>query len=213
MEPKPRKRARLSTVLRQVAAQPAESIQLAELAEIFADRAFGALMFLFAIPNLIPLPPGSSAVLGAPLVLIAAQLALGRRVLWLPEVIARRSIRKADYERALSYGLPYLRRTERLLAPRLTFMFGPVGDRLIGITCLLMALVLFLPIPFANMVPALSIAAFALGLMQRDGAAAILGWIAACVSLLIVVVISGALWLAIKAFFHALGRTLATGDI
>jgi hypothetical protein len=33
--------------------------------DAFGDRAFGALMLLFAAPNVLPLPPGMSAVLGA----------------------------------------------------------------------------------------------------------------------------------------------------
>ena len=205
-------RTRLSSILRQVGQASGDQIRISDLAIFFGDRAFGALLFLFAAPNLIPLPPGSSAVLGAPLILIAGQLALGRRVLWLPEFIGRRTIRKADYERALAHGLPYLRRTERLMAPRLTFMFGPLGDRLIGITCLLLAVILFLPVPFANIAPALSIASFALALMQRDGIVAIVGWIAAFATLVIVVVISGALWIAKNAFFRTLAHTLAIGS-
>ncbi|MYZ47708.1 exopolysaccharide biosynthesis protein [Propylenella binzhouense] len=206
-------RTRLSALLRQVLQDAGDNIRVADIAMIFGDRAFGALLFLLAAPNLVPLPPGSSAVLGAPLILIAGQLALGRRVLWLPDFVGRRTIRKADYERALAYGLPYLRRTERLMMPRLTFMFGPLGDRLIGLTCLLLAIILFLPIPFANMVPALSIASFALALMQRDGIFAIIGWATAVVSFGIVAVISGALWIATKAFFRALGHSISGSGV
>lgn len=195
---------RFSTVLRRLGEGDAERIAISELVATFADRAFGALMFVFAVPNVVPLPPGSSGFFAVPLILIAAQLALGRRLLWLPAPVLRLSVRRAEYARIIERILPWLRRAERLLAPRLDFLFGPLGDRLIGVCCLAMAVVLFLPIPLANMLPGLSIAAFSLALMQRDGAAVIAGWLAACATVAVVVFVAGAAWIAVKAFFNAL---------
>ena len=43
-------------------------------------------------------------------------------------------------------------------------------ERLAGLVCLYLSLILFLPIPFLNTPPALCLAAIALGLIQRDGA-------------------------------------------
>ena len=52
---------------------------LGSLRDALGDRGFGALLFIFALPNLIPVNiPLLSAVLGAPLVLLAAQLTCGR---------------------------------------------------------------------------------------------------------------------------------------
>jgi hypothetical protein len=45
---------------------------VAELLETAGDRAFGALMFVFALPNVVPTPPGVSAALGLPLIVLAA---------------------------------------------------------------------------------------------------------------------------------------------
>ncbi|WP_342343896.1 exopolysaccharide biosynthesis protein [Chthonobacter albigriseus] len=195
---------RFSTVLRLLGEEPDERITFIKLIETFGDRVFGALMFIFAVPNVIPLPPGTSAVLGAPLLLIAAQLAVGRRTLWLPPAIRERSIARADFRNLIGRTLPYLRWTERLLAPRLLVMFGPLGDRLIGIACLLLAVILFLPIPLGNMLPGLAISFFSLALLQRDGVAALVGWITAVISVGVLVAISGALWIGVKAFWHAL---------
>jgi hypothetical protein len=195
---------RFSTMLRQVSEQAHERITLAELVQVFGDRAFGALMLIFAIPNVLPLPPGSSSVLGAPLILIAGQLAIGRRVLWLPAAFLGKSVPRDYLRRVVARLLPSLRWMERMLAPRLGLLFGPVGDRLIGITCLVLSIILFLPIPFGNMLPAAAIACFSLGLIQKDGAAAILGYLLAMISLGVLAAISGALWIAAQAFFNAL---------
>jgi hypothetical protein len=195
---------RFSTLLRQVSEQAHERISLAELVQVFGDRAFGALMLVFAIPNVIPLPPGTSSVLGAPLILIAGQLVIGRRVLWLPAIFLSKSVPRDYLRRVVARLLPSLRWMERMLAPRMGLLFGPVGDRFIGITCLVLSIILFLPIPLGNMLPAMAIASFSLGLIQKDGAAVILGYLLAAISLGVLAAISGALWIAAQAFFNAL---------
>ena len=127
---------RLSTILQLMATSAEERIQIARLVEAFADRAFGALLFIFAVPNVIPMPPGTSAVLGAPLIVIAAQLMIGRSTLWLPKSVMNRTIRTVDVQRVNKAVGRSLLATERLLRPRLSLLFGPVGDRFIGAICL-----------------------------------------------------------------------------
>jgi hypothetical protein len=41
-------------------------------------RAVVALILVFALPNVIPVPPGTSAILGTPLLFLTVQLALGK---------------------------------------------------------------------------------------------------------------------------------------
>ena len=171
-----------------------------ELVDSFGDRAFGALLLVLAIPNLIPLPPGSSTVLGLPLILIAAQLKLGRTALWLPQTVGNRSLAKRDLQRVVERTLPALRRMERLLAPRLELL---LNDRLIGLACLVLAIVLALPIPLGDMLPACAICAFALGFLQRDGAAVLVGWLLTAVSLVVVGLVSGTVIYMAKAAYDA----------
>jgi hypothetical protein len=203
---RPRKARRFSTVLRMLANGPDDRLTLQDLVRNFGDRAFGALMFLFAAPNLIPLlPPGTSAIFGLPLIVISVQLAIGRPWLWLPQWLARQSFRRSDLKAVLDRVLPALRRVERLLSPRLVFLFGPVGDRTIGIICLILAVILFLPIPFVNFVPALSIALFALAIVQRDGVLALVALVFSVATIALLASLSHALWMGVRAFFAALG--------
>ena len=195
---------RFSTVLRRLTERPDDRITLRTIVEAFQERAFGALLFILAVPNVLPLPPGASSVFGAPLLLVAGQLTIGRSQLWLPGFLSERSFKTADLKRIVDKILPFLRRSERLLRPRLEFMFGPVGDRIIGFICLLLATIIFLPILFANMAPAWGVCFLALALLQHDGLAAILGFVATVLTGIILYLISGALWIAAKAFFGAL---------
>jgi hypothetical protein len=190
------RRVRLSAVLRGLAHDGAERIEVARLLEVFGDRSFGAVLFLFAVPNMILLPPGASAFFGVPLMLVAAQLAWGRESLWLPERIRRWSFDRSVFQKVVNGTRPYLRQAERLLAPRLVFLFGAFGTRLIGLGCLVLAILIALPIPLANFLSGLAISVFALALLQRDGIAAAIGWICALVSAGATVLVSGAVWIA-----------------
>jgi len=176
-------------------------LTIGEMVDLFGERAFGALLFAFSVPNLLPLPPGSSTVLGAPLLLIAPQLMFGVPAPWLPKSLNRRTIDRGALAKGFAKLIPGLRRIERVSQPRLDFVFGPLGDRLIGFVCTLLAAVLILPIPLGNMVPAVAIAALSFGLVQRDGAVVLLGYLAALTSAAILVLSIGA---TVTAFRHLL---------
>lgn len=170
---------RLSDILQEIADAPAtpdERISLEDLIEGFGNRAFGALLFIFAVPVALPIAiPGISAVLGAPLLFLSWQLMRGREQPWLPQVMRSRSFLRVDFARMLRRVLPSIRRVERLVGPRLIWMTNRRGEQVIGLLAFILALILFLPIPFGNTVPALAIAIFALAVLERDGLAAIVG--------------------------------------
>lgn len=174
-----RKPLRLSDILQEIADAPAapdERISLGHLIEGFGNRAFGALLFIFAVPVALPIAiPGISAVLGAPLLFLSWQLMRGREQPWLPQVMRSRSFRRADFAGMLQRVLPSIRRVERLVGPRLIWLTNRRGEQVIGFLAFALALVLFLPIPFGNSVPALAIAIMALAVLERDGVAAIAG--------------------------------------
>jgi hypothetical protein len=165
----------LAVILRDLCAGEGE-VTIGEIVEAFGRRAFGALLLVFSVPNLLPLPPGSSTVLGAPLVLLAPQVAIGVRVPWLPKGLKARRMSRPDLRKAFDRLIPWLDRIEQASRPRLTWMFGSLGDRLIGLACTLLALVLILPIPFGNMLPAATVGVLSLALIQRDGVLAIIGY-------------------------------------
>jgi len=193
-------RRRFSEILSDLASRPAAAVSLGDVLDAFGDRAFGALMLLFAAPNMLPLPPGLSAVLGAPLLFVTAQLMLGRPTLWMPRFICRQSIPRDSFALLTTKLSPVLQRAERILRPRLPLLLHPVNERIVGAACLLLAIILFLPIPFGNIPPAWAIAAFALGILERDGLATLIGWFGTIGSILILAAVSSAIVAGIDAF-------------
>jgi hypothetical protein len=71
--------------------------------------------------------------------------------------------------------LKTLRGVENLTRPRLSVLTGPISEVLMGTTCVLLALVMALPIPFGDMLPGIGLVFFALGVMQKDGVAVLIG--------------------------------------
>lgn len=189
-------RSPLSDVLHALAQDDSrERIAVGDLLSALGDRAVAALLFIFAVPNVLPVPPGTSAILGAPLVFLAAQLAFGRRP-WLPTVIARRTMMRADFAALVRRIGPSLARAERLLRPRAIGLALPPMEYIVGLVCLLLSIVLVLPVPLGNMLPAFAISLLALGIMERDGLWILAGLAVAAVS---AVVVSGVVFAVIKA--------------
>lgn len=183
----PSSETRLSDTLEVLSAGCAgDRISFDDLTSTLGDKCYAGLMFLLAAPNLLPTPPGTSAVLGAPLILLSAQLTLGLRRPWFPAFVLRRDVSTEKFAKFGERLEPWTRRAEGLLTRRLDPLTGIVGRRLVGLVCLLLSVLLSLPIPLGDTVPAAAISLFALGLLARDGLAVLAGLAATIASALVV---------------------------
>jgi hypothetical protein len=180
---------RLSDLLmRQAAAVTSEHITLGDMAEFLGDRSIGGLLLVLALPMALPVPaPGISVLFGVPMIVIAAQLALGYRRAWLPARLARRSVRRSSFLTIVDRILPTLRRLERIVRPRAGWLVGPWAKVPVGIICFVLAIIITLPVPLGHVVPGTAISVLALGLIERDGIAIALGIFTAVVGLLVVI--------------------------
>lgn len=171
--------ARVSDVLIALfnSGDPDDRVTVADLIGALHERAVGIGILLFAVPNAVPLPgiPGVSAVLGAPLILLALQLALGRRDPWLPQWMLKQSLRRGDYARFFHKFLPGLLWLERAFKPRLRQFTAYGADRVVAFAIAILGAILALPIIFGNLLPAWAIILLALGLIEEDGVAVIIG--------------------------------------
>ncbi len=197
MEPSDRRRP-LSAILLEICDDPDPTVTVGEIVHRFGRRAFGALLFFFSAPNWLPLPPGSSTFLALPLVLLTPQVAVGVRGPWLPRFIDDREMKRPDLAKGIRKLVPTLQRVEKVSRPRLLWMFGPIGDRVIGLTAFLLSLVLLLPIPLGNMAPAAAIAAFGLAMVQRDGVLALIGYAISALSVALLIIGGGAAIAALR---------------
>jgi hypothetical protein len=182
-----------SALLRALASDPRSEVSVTDILAYLGDRALAAAMLVFALPILAPLPPGSNFVLGLPLLAITAQLMLGRSTLWLPGVIGRKRVRLDASRKFLRKAADRLAWLEQYMKPRHGWFCTPRADRLIGAACFVLAILLFLPIPFASLLPALALSLFALGLVKRDGIFIAGGWLIVILALVMTQLVTMAL--------------------
>ena len=188
----------LSEVLREMGEREQSRVSVAELADTFGHRALGALLLVFGLICALPLPPGGSTVFGLPLVLLAPQLMLGLRSPWLPRRLRRRSMARKHLAKGLGPVLPWLERVEAVSRPRIGLLFSGPGQRLIGLVCTVFAIVLILPIPLGNMLPAAAVSVLSLSLVQRDGLLALAGYALSAASVGVLMLAAGVIWRTIE---------------
>lgn len=177
---------KLSAILQAVVDNhPADQISVGDLLHALQGRAFGALLLVFAFPNILPSPPGLATILGLPLIYLSTQLMLGRAPS-LPQFIANRSISREAFNTLITRAIPWVIRAERMLKHRLLPFVSPAAQRAVGAVCLFLSLVLILPILFGNTLPSIAICILALGLLERDGVWIVAGIIAATIATAIV---------------------------
>jgi hypothetical protein len=135
-------------------------------------RGYGLIILLLSLPFCIPVPlMGLSPPFGCAIIFLSLRMAFGQRP-WIPQFILRREIPRRFFEEVVTHGVPLIQRMEKVLHPRFYFLAEhPLSVRFNGMCITLMAFLLLLPIPlpFTNILPALPIVLLALGMMERDG--------------------------------------------
>ena len=173
---------------------PDEALRLEDLLAGLGKRVFGMLLVIAAIPSFIPVPGLAGAISGPLTVIVGVQLLLGMRRPWLPRFISRRGPYRhtlIGFERRIS---PLLARVERRIRPRLSAVldYRPAA-MFTGLLVVLLGILLALPIPFTNYLFGALMMAFALALLERDGALMLVCWAAGLLAIGVFGVASGAL--------------------
>lgn len=167
----------LATIIRNL---PEDKLTLGELLEVFGDEGLLLLTMLLTLVFLIPVSiPGVSTVFGAAILLVGISRLSGRP-LWLPARVRNRALPADKLRPGLSGGLDWVRRLEKISRPHRLRIFvdGRAQDLFNNLAFILAALLLMAPfgfVPFSNTLPAVALLFYAVGLVQRDGGAMLLG--------------------------------------
>jgi hypothetical protein len=177
-------------------------VTIGEMMRAFGERAFGLLMILFCLPNLIPVP-GLGSLFGIPLIFVTLQMAFGRKAPWLPARIADKTVEGATLKKMVDAVEPRMKKIEGVLKPRLVFLFSPLMDRVIGVFATLCAVSIIIPLPGTNFPPAIALILISLAVTAEDGFylgwGAIIGVIGLTYTTLLVGGLAYAGWIALMA--------------
>lgn len=164
-----------------------------QLAQAHGPDAQGSLLLLMATLCLLPVP-GVGSVLGLGIAALAWALWRGEHAPGLPPRVARLTLPRVWARRVLgllarTYGL-----AGRHARARMSSLAEGRSRPWIAATTALMALIVLMPIPFGNLLPALALMLIGLALVFRDGLALLLGLGLAGVALLATVGLLAGAW-------------------
>lgn len=181
-----------------------EKANIGQLVGALHGKVFAILIFIFALPVCIPNIPGISTLF-APLIIVPAILmVLNEKKPRLPKFISEIAFQTKHLKSALEKSLPFIKQFEKLIRPRLSFLSSGFAIYFLAFEIILLSLILALPIPLGNMMPAIAIAIIALGVLENDGVLIILANILIYFSIKLVDI---GLELALK-FFQSLAHSL-----
>jgi hypothetical protein len=145
---------------------------IGDLGEVFAEKSFAVtVLFLMFLPAL-PLPTGGiTHVFEAITVVVAGQMVVGRRSLWLPERARRRELGSAMIEKAVPFISRRIRWFERFSRPRGVEVFrNRLALSVVGLLIVAFAVAAALSPPFSGLdtIPSLGAVVLALAIILED---------------------------------------------
>ncbi|NDH60890.1 MAG: exopolysaccharide biosynthesis protein [Alphaproteobacteria bacterium] len=162
-----------------------DRVSIGELLDGLGRASLGLGLMVPSLLAMIPLPGPFGVLFGTMIGAIAVQVMMGETRLRLPRFLAGRTVPPAAVGTALRRFATPLQWAERLSTPRrLLPLTGRVARVVLAAPLLIMAMMLALPIPLGNGLPAIAVIVFALGFMERDGLA-ILAALGLCVVALV----------------------------
>lgn len=168
----------LQELLREAAGR---SVTIGQLEHALRGRGFAFSVLVLSLPFALPITiPGLSIPLGTVLMVMGFRIMMGQQPK-LPGMILRHELSYKMLERIVAVGLKVAKWLEKFAKPRVTWLQSPVALRVVGLGIASGGLQLLLPlpplIPFSNWFPAISVILLTAGMIERDGAITLSGFI------------------------------------
>jgi hypothetical protein len=174
-----------------------EAKTLGAMSNVFAEKSFAVAILLLMFVPALPLPTGGVTHLFEVItVLLAAQMVLGRRTIWLPERWRRRELGATSTEKAIPFIVRRIRQVERFSRPRWRRLFEQGWfERLLGLLLIALAVAAAVAPPFSGLdtLPALGAVAVALSIILEDVVVLAIGLVLGTGGVLLILTVGTAL--------------------
>ncbi|MFC5345645.1 exopolysaccharide biosynthesis protein [Brevundimonas staleyi] len=144
-----------------------EGLTLHQIRDRLDERAYGLLILILSIPCLVPGLYGVPQAVGVIIILIAAQLLIGREEPWLPRRVLNLRAKGKWLKAMADFAESRLGWIDRFSRPRLLMFTTGAGERAAALFMILATLTIILPM--TNTIPSIALALLSVGLIQRDG--------------------------------------------
>lgn len=163
------------------AAQNTETVSLELIVQVTGRRSFGSMLLMAGIITLTPLIgdiPGVPTLMGIVTFLVAIQMLLKRKKLWLPAFLLNRSVDSEKLVNALQKMYKPAGFIDRYLKPRLTFLVEGLMIKAIAGMCIVIALAMPVMefIPFSANIAGILLTTLGLSVITRDGLPILVGF-------------------------------------
>ncbi|PSJ22350.1 exopolysaccharide biosynthesis protein [Halomonas sp. ND22Bw] len=166
----------LTTLITQVqqAGRQRDDVSLEAILDTAGRRSFAPLLLIAGLITLAPLIgdiPGVPTLMASLVVLVAAQLLMGRKHFWLPRFLLERRVSRARFVRVTDGLLRPARWVDRILQARLVWLTRAPAHLPVALTCLLIGLAMppMELVPFSANGGGLALTLFGLALLAEDG--------------------------------------------
>jgi hypothetical protein len=178
---------------------------IGSLIDVFEEKSFAVLFVLLLAVPALPLPTGGvTHVFEVIAMLLALELIVGRRKVWLPERWRAREIGMPTRERFATTLLPRIRWIERHSHAHLGFLLSHrIAGIVYGAVTLVLVLTAFLAPPFTGLdtIPSIGVVLISLGVLLEDPILGGIGFVVGGAGVLIVFLLGRAAVDAIRGLF------------
>jgi len=162
-----------------------DQISVGDFVSSMGESGFGLLLLFFALGIIIPTPPPFPSIISIPLVIFGYQMLIGSKYPLLPKKISNYQLKRQTIALLVKKSTTIIYQVEKILKPRLSFMFCEIGEKFTGGFILLFSSFILLPIPLSNYVPGIGILLISFGILAKDGFVILLGIVVGFVGVLI----------------------------
>ena len=160
-------------------AEAEDEVSIDDLLDEFGDRSFAPLMLILALIGVSPVGaiPSVPTIIALCIALIAAQMAWGRKHVWLPGFITRRGVSSDRLTKGADTLDKIAQVLDRIAKGRLKPLASGPARRVVAglIVVLCLALPVLELVPFGAAAPFIAIAILFLAMMVRDGLVLLIG--------------------------------------
>ena len=160
-----------------------EQVSLKQMLVVLNNRGFGAVLIILCLVELLPTGsiPGVPSLIGTVIILMSAQIVVGRRHPWVPDFLGQKSISYEKLNKGLKKIMPVVRWVDGVTKERLSYLTSHSAERVSALAIIVLALT-FYPlelVPFASSIPSFIIAMFGISFISKDGLLSLITWIIA----------------------------------
>lgn len=171
-----KKPATISEVLDELSlAAGSGEISVDEILNRFQSQGLAFLLLILTIPCCISFIYGIKQILSIPILLICAQITVGRKSVWLPYSIRQKSISSRSVLKSVRQARKILRPLDSIGKERFSIILRLPALSMIGACLIVLAIEILLPFPGTNTIPGIAIVISSFGMLRGDGALTLAG--------------------------------------